>query len=75
MGTSWSRDDARGRIEDVTFKNIQATADPLRVELKGYDEGHAVSGVRFEDVLVNEKPLAPPDVKTNAFVRNVSVGQ
>ncbi len=67
----WTRDSERGHIDGVVFKNIQATADPLRVELLGFDETHAVENVLFENVLVNGKPLSPADVKTNAFVRGV----
>jgi len=43
------------------------------VELKGFDETHAVENVVFEDVFVNGRPLAAADVKTNPFVRNVAV--
>jgi len=69
---SWTRDDERGHIDGVIFKNIRAKADPLRVELKGFDETHTVENVLFEDMVVNGKPLALPDVKTNAFVRKVT---
>jgi len=67
----WSRDNERGHIDGVVFKDIRATANPLRVELQGYDEAHAVENVRFEDVVVNGQPLSAADVKTNAFVKNV----
>jgi hypothetical protein len=69
----WTRDAERGHIDGVVFKNIRAQANPPRVELKGFDETHAVENVRFDDVVVNGKPLAPADVKTNAFVRRVTV--
>jgi hypothetical protein len=67
----WTRDSERGHIDGVAFKNIRAVADPLRVELHGFDEAHAVENVVFEGVVVNGKPLSPADVKTNAFVRKV----
>ena len=35
--------------------------------------GHAVEDVTFRDVTLNDAPLAPADVKSNAFVRNVAV--
>jgi hypothetical protein len=60
-------------FEGVTFKNIRARADPLRVELKGFDATHAVEKVVFEDVVVNGQPLAAADVKTNAFVRDLTI--
>jgi hypothetical protein len=69
----WTRDDERGHIEGVTFKNIRAQAAPLRVELKGFDATHVVQKVVFEDVVVNGRPLVAGDVKTNAFVRNVTI--
>jgi hypothetical protein len=69
----WTRDPERGHIQGVTFKDIRAAAEPLRIELTGFDEAHAVEDVVFQDVRVNGRPLAPADVKANAFVRNVSV--
>jgi hypothetical protein len=69
----WSRDQERGHIKGVTFRNIRATADPPRVELVGFDGSHAVEDVTFDNVVVNGKPLAPSDVKRNEFVRNVTV--
>jgi Glycosyl hydrolases family 28 len=67
----WTRDNERGHINGVSFKNIRAFADPARVELHGFDEAHTIENVLFDDVLVNENPLSPANVKTNAFVRNL----
>jgi hypothetical protein len=69
----WTRDSERGHIQGVTFKDIRATAAPLRVELHGFDEAHPVEDVLFQDVVVNGKPLVPGDVKGNGFVRDVRV--
>jgi hypothetical protein len=69
----WTRDDQRGHIEGVTFSNIRATANPLRIELEGFDETHAVEQVGYGDVVVNGRPLAARDVSTDAFVRNVTI--
>jgi hypothetical protein len=69
----WTRDPERGHIQGVVFKDIVAVANPLRVELNGFDETHAVSDVLFQDVRVNGRQLTRADVKTNAFVQNVSV--
>lgn len=68
----WSRDTERGHIDGVVFRNIQARANPLRVELKGFDDAHAVENVLFDHVVVNGRPLALSDMKTNAFVRQVT---
>ena len=70
----WTRDEQRGHIESVSFKNIQAKADPLRVELTGFDESHRVEQVLFDNVIVNGRPLAPEAVKTNAFVTGIRFG-
>ena len=34
----WTRDPERGHVQGVTFKDIRATAVPLRIELNGFDE-------------------------------------
>ena len=70
----WTRDRERGHIQGVTFKDICAVADPLRIELNGFDGSHAVSNVVFQNVQVNGRGLTEGDVKANAFVRNVSIG-
>lgn len=59
----------------MTFQKIRATAKPLRVELKGYDEQHLIENVHFRDVRVNGQPLAASEVKANTFVQNVRVEQ
>ena len=69
---TWTRDSERGHIDGVRFKNIRAQAAPLQVALQGFDEAHAVENVVFENIVVNGKPLAPADVKTNAFVKSVA---
>ncbi len=69
----WTRDNERGHIDDVRFKNIEALANPMRVELQGFDETHTVENVVFENVVVNGKPLAAREVKQNPFVRNVTI--
>ncbi len=69
----WTRDNERGHIEGVEFRNIEAAANPLRVELQGADAEHAVDNVKFENVVVNGRPLTAKDVKTNGFVRRGEV--
>ena len=69
----WSRDAERGHIRDVDFRNINASGDPLRVELKGFDAQHQVEKVLLENVRVNGRPLTVADVKTNEFARQVTV--
>lgn len=69
----WSRDAERGHIDGVVFRNIQAQASPLRIELLGFDADHAIENVRFEKVVVNGKPLTHGDIRTNQFVRALEI--
>ena len=69
----WSRDQEAGHIRGVSFKNISATSPVPRVELKGFDAGHGVEDVAFHNVQVNGRLLTTVDVKTNAFVSQVTV--
>ncbi len=67
----WTRDPERGHIQGVAFKNIQARGDRPRIELQGFDPGHAVEGVELQHVIVNGKAIGTNDVEQNEFVRNV----
>lgn len=69
----WSRDEERGRIRGVAFRRISAIGEDPRIELVGFDEAHAVEDVAFEGVTVNGRPVAPGDLKSNPFVRGVTV--
>ena len=69
----WTRDDERGHIDGVRFEEIQARADPLRIELKGFDATHAVENVLFQNVVVNGKPLTAPQVNANEFVNQLAL--
>lgn len=74
IGTQvWSRDPERGRIEDVTFRNIAAAGDQPRIEFKGFDAAHAIRGVTCDRVVINGRPLKREDVKSNEPVQNVTV--
>jgi hypothetical protein len=70
----WSRDGERGHVRDVTFKNIRSVGgSPPGIELTGFDAGHGIDGVTFDDVVVNGKPLTPGEVKANEFAKRVDV--
>ena len=69
----WTRDEARGHIDNVTFKNIRATGTDPRVELKGFSATNLVENVTLNDVVINGQPLKAADVKSNEFVRGVEV--
>ena len=69
----WTRDAERGHIDGVTFDHITAIASPLRIELRGFDPTHAVENVIFRNVVINGQPLTRAEIKSNAFVRNVTI--
>ena len=69
----WSRDPERGHIQDVLFRNIQATVAHPLVELMGFDAAHGIVGAIFDNVLINGRPLSSGDIKTNDFVRQFRV--
>ncbi|MGE5612217.1 MAG: glycosyl hydrolase family 28 protein [Bacillota bacterium] len=69
----WTLDAERGHIQGVLFKDIQASGEKPRVELKGFDADHQVEDVKFENVLVNGKALGATGVETNGFVRGMEI--
>lgn len=69
----WTSDQERGHIKGITFKNIHASGIPLSVELKGFDEGHTVEDVVFQDVTLNGKALTIDMMKMNDFTKNVTI--
>lgn len=72
----WSKQDERGHVDSVVFRNIKSVAPaatgPL-ADLVGFDADHAVHDVRFENVIVGGRPLKATDVRHNPFVSGVSV--
>lgn len=64
--------DERGRITGITIRDFtDVTADP--VTLSGWDAGHGIADVAFEDVVLGGVPLTAAQVRTNAFVSGVTV--
>lgn len=59
----YSKDAQRGRIHDVTLRRIRACHDPYNTVslLGGFDAGHQVEGIRFEDVRIGGLTLASAD--------------
>jgi hypothetical protein len=69
----WTSDPERGHIDGVVFRCIDARGDCPRIELKGFDDAHAVEEVLFENVTLNGRAVTHADVERNAFVRGVSI--
>jgi hypothetical protein len=68
----WTRDEQRGHIDDVIFRNIAASTSAV-IELKGFDAEHAIENVLFKNVTLGGEPLKAADIRANEFVRGVSV--
>lgn len=71
----WTRDNERGHIKGIIFKDISAKGKLLKVELKGFDTEHLVEDVLFENVSFNNNILKTEDIQMNSYVRNVTVKQ
>jgi hypothetical protein len=69
----WTRDEARGHIQDVVFKNVRAVGKDPKIELTGFGEANVVENVTLENVTINGQPLKAAEVKSNAFVKNVKI--
>lgn len=69
----WTRDEARGHIDNVVFKDIRAVGKDVRLEFTGFSETNVIENVTLTNVAVNGKPLKQEEIKSNAFVRGVKV--
>jgi hypothetical protein len=67
----WSRDEERGHVENITFRNIRAVGPDPRVELKGFDQQHEIRGVLLENIVINGRQIKLSDIKQNEFVQDV----
>ena len=76
QGTHYSKDDQRGSVRDVLFRNISVTAPRMPASsLQGFDAEHTVDGVTFEELRFNGEPLADAAearVSVGGHVANVS---
>jgi hypothetical protein len=62
----WSKDEERGRIRDVTLRNIDVTVSIYNPGyscsvIGGLDDRHTVENIRFENIRLNGKPAASED--------------
>jgi hypothetical protein len=70
-----SRDSIRGRIEDVSFKNItfNGSTSPRSV-FEGFDDNHLIKNITFENITINGKNvknLEQGNMILNIFTRNI----
>jgi len=73
-----SYDVERGRIEDITFRDISLTAPSVPdSSFHGFDAGHTVTAVTLENVRINGRlvtTLGDAGIRSNEFVTGVTFG-
>ena len=73
----WSKDDIRGHVRDIHFKDIEVTAHGVPPShLCGFDADHLVQDVTIENLRINGqqvRDLKDAGFVQNEFVRNASV--
>lgn len=71
----WSKDEQRGRIQGVVFRNITLSGGaPVSSTLAGHDAEHRVEDVTFENLRIHSKLItsaAEGKIGTNAHMKNV----
>jgi hypothetical protein len=71
----YSKDQERGTLRNVTFKDIFVTGKPIMPSsFSGYDAAHDVRGVSIENLRFNGHPITNPDdahLKIGKYVQDV----
>ena len=68
----WTRDEARGHIDNVVFKDIRAVGKEPRIEFTGFSDTNVIENVALTNVAINGEPVKQEQIKSNAFVRRVN---
>ncbi len=73
---TWSKRKQPGYIRNVLFKDITLMQAPFtpRIVIEGFDAGHTIENVRFENVTVKGKKILSfqdGNIHTNQFVKNL----
>ena len=72
VGNATAQDATRGKIQGVSFKNINVTGGKLpRSRINGFDDGHKVTGVTITNMTVLGRPirsLTDGNFLVNAFM-------
>jgi hypothetical protein len=67
--TFYSKDDQRGTVRNVVFKDITVTGRPSPASyLRGLDADHGVEGIVFENVRISDRPV------TDASAGRIAIG-
>ncbi|MCC6144217.1 MAG: hypothetical protein IT368_10470 [Candidatus Hydrogenedentes bacterium] len=75
----WSTSEARGQISRILFRDIHCLgANKPASLIKGYDEEHLVRDVRFENLLMDGRPVLSAEqgnFHINEHVRNITFAE
>jgi polygalacturonase len=76
MFSMWGRDVTRGRVRNVTFRNIRVAHPSCNSGYSlsvvgGWDAMHPVENVVFEDIYLNERKMTSFDGEMEIFTRHV----
>ncbi len=56
--TQWAKDEERGKIKDVIFRDVTVVGGPFPFSrIKGWDETHGVADVTFENLIIHGKQI------------------
>ena len=72
--TNYSKDDRRGTVRDVLFKDITVTGPLPASSFRGFDAEHGVDGVTISNLRVGDKPVRDAQearLQAGPFVQNV----
>lgn len=69
----YSKDSIRGKVSDITFKNIRYQApETPQLTIIGHSREHAVSNITFDNIQINGKKLnAQSPIQMNDFVHDL----
>ncbi|RLD71537.1 MAG: hypothetical protein DRI98_04920 [Bacteroidetes bacterium] len=74
---NYSKDTIRGKIENITFRNITYTGTPFpHTTMEGLSAMHSIRNIYFENIVINEKRiegLEDLNLQTNEYVSSINV--
>ncbi len=71
----YSKDTIRGKIENITFRNITYTGTPFPITtMEGLNSVHSIRKIHFENIVINEKKVQGAEdlkLQTNEYVSEI----
>ena len=74
---NYSKDTIRGKIENITFRNITYNGTPFPITtMEGLSTAHSVSHINFENIIINGEKVSDQQglrLQANDYVSNISI--